>query len=235
MKHLVLPCSVFLVLAGTAVLRAATPLPPWYLEPDTTREGYQFTSGSLNPLPEIDENPNGTPAAEVVVGEFSDGWQNPAVPWASHGLIGDGAWDLGVAGTFSVLSKIAADPPTPDSVFRVDFLIYVAYLYDSNIIVAPELDIVGQSPLDLAYTDVALGTVSNRTYRGRTWTGYLENVTTNQIEWVASTPTVTSGTEPTAVLDTVEIFTKVTVVPEPSSCLLLALSSFICLLCRRRS
>jgi hypothetical protein len=146
MKHLVLPCSVFLVLAGTAVLRAATPLPPWYLEPDTTREGYQFTSGSLNPLPEIDENPNGTPAAEVVVGEFSDGWQNPAVPWASHGLIGDGAWDLGVAGTFSVLSKIAADPPTPDSVFRVDFLIYVAYLYDSNIIVAPELDI-GQTPM----------------------------------------------------------------------------------------
>jgi hypothetical protein len=110
----------------------------------------------------------------------------------------------------------------------------VAYLYDSNIIVAPELDTLGLSPLDLGYTDVALATVSNRTYRGRTWTGYFENVTTDQLGLVVRTPTVTSGTQPTSVLDTVEVFTKVTVVPEPASCLLLALSSFACLLRRHR-
>jgi hypothetical protein len=207
MKRHLLISLVSVIAAGAA--SAATPLPPWYPGPGTTRQGYKFTTNSATPTPEILANPYGAPSASVALGDSNTGWQNPTDPYDLSGVIvadgaGDGAWDLGVAGGFSMVSKFAQAPPPQGSTFSVDFLIYsVAYF---GITEMPLLDTLGLVVEDLNFTDSFVAEDPNSplgVWQGRTWTGTFKGLTTDQISLLIKAPS-----NNIAVLDTVEVFTR---------------------------
>lgn len=200
-------------------VRAATPLPSWYGQRDTTRQGYEFTSGSLTPLPNIAENPYQVSMATVVLGSFSDGWQEPGnLPWPAvndlNGINNDGAWDIGVAGAITVQCKVAANPPPPGMFYRIDFQVYVvAY---RGITALPNFDSQGLMAEDLALTQSTVGPdpfFPGATWEGRKWTGSFNNVSTNVVSFGITAPTINI-----TVVDTMEVFTRATLVPEPSVC-----------------
>lgn len=214
---------------------ASTPLPTWYGDAGTTREGFRFSTSSLPPSPEINENPFGTAVSQVILGDFAAGYQSPADEFATNGVDKDGAWDLGVAGSFSMACKIAASAPAPGETYRVDFLIYAVYYLDSPIIVAPQLDTLGLTAQDLVVTSQQVGHDGFRPYIGKTWTGYFDGVTSDGVGVAVRVPTVSSGPKPTTVLDTFEVFTRVTVVPEPAVPLLVGLTCLVWLPRRKRT
>jgi hypothetical protein len=222
------PIAAYLAACGFSSAIAATPLPAWYGDPDTTRQGYEFTSGSFSPLPEILENPHGTPVASVTLGGFSDGWQDPESEFDLTGVLEDGAWDLGTAGAITVMLKVAENPPEPGTFYRIQFQIYVvAYL---GITALPGLDTLGLTAGDLTFSQTLVATdplFPGATWQGLKWTGYFDNVTTNQIGFAIQAPT-----NNTSVVDTYEVFTQVTLVPEPSA-VLMVFSSFLAWSLRR--
>jgi hypothetical protein len=213
---------------GFSAAIAATPIPTWYGEPDTTRQGYEFTDGSFSPVPEVLENPYGTPVASVTLGGFSDGWQDPDSEFDLTGVLEDGAWDLGTAGAITVILKVAEDPPEPGSFYRIQFQIYVvAYL---GITALPSLDTLGLAAEDLTLSQSLVAPdplFPGATWQGRTWTGYFDSVTTNQIGFAVKAPA-----NNTSVVDTFEVFTQVTLIPEPSAALMI-LASFLAWSLRR--
>lgn len=211
-----MPAAAWFVAGGLHHAMAATPLPSWYGEANTTRQGYTFGTGSLNPAPDILENPYGTPSATVVLGTFSDGWQDPVAPYDLAGVNDDGAWDLGKAGSISVTCPIAPLAAAPGTTYRVDFEVYsVAYF---GITALPLFDSLGLTTNDLIYTQT---TVANdpqfpgASWQGLKWTGYFTNQTSNTISFLIKAPA-----NNTAVVDTFEVFTRMTLIPEPSAFLL---------------
>lgn len=212
-----LPAAACFVVGGLDDAMAATPLPSWYGDSNTTRQGYTFTSGSLSPTPEIHENPYGTPVATVVLGTFSDGWQDPLAPYDLAGVDDDGAWDLGKGGTINLTFQIAPFAAAPGTTYRVDFQVYTVAYY--GITALPSLDTLGLSANDLTLTQ---NTVANdplfpgATWQGLKWTGYFENQTSSTISFQIKAPA-----NNTSVVDTFEVFTLVTVIPEPSAFLLI--------------
>lgn len=217
-----------LAAGGLSDAFAATPLPEWYGEPDTTRQGYLFTNGSLTPAPEILDNPYGTPVATVATGDFSDGWQDPLAPFDLAGVADDGAWDLGTAGAITVMLEVAEDPPEPGTFYRIQFQVYaVAYLGITGL---PGLDTMGLTAEDLTLSQSLVATdpqFPGATWQGLKWTGTFDNVTTNQVAFAVKAP----GNN-ISVVDTFEVFTQVTLVPEPSSSLMI-LASFLAWSLRR--
>lgn len=205
-----------LSVCGFSAATAATPLPLWYGDDGTTRQGYLFTSGVVNPTPEILESPYGMPTATVAVGGFSDGWQDPASEFDLTGVLEDGAWDLGIAGTITVMLEAAQDPPPPGTFYRIDFQVYaVSYL---GITALPTLDTLGLTAGDLTITQsfVAVDPLfPGASWQGLTWTGFYDNMDTNLISFAVKAPF-----NNTSVVDTYEVFTRVTLVPEPSSALM---------------
>ncbi|MBN8456718.1 MAG: hypothetical protein J0M04_02665 [Verrucomicrobia bacterium] len=233
-----IPTALFaplLALASLPTLSASTPLPSWYGEPGTTRQGFRFSTSSQPPVPEISENPYGTATSQVVLGAFAAGYQSPDDEFATNGVLKDGAWDLGVAGSFSMACKIAASAPAPGETYRVDFLIYAVYYLDAPMIQPPWLDTLGLTAQDLAVSTETVGDDGFRPYVGKTWTGYFSGVSGDGISVAVRVPTVTSGTKPTSVLDTFEVFTRVAVVPEPAVPLLAGLTAVFWIVCRKRS
>ena len=186
------------------VARAATPIPAWEGEPNTTRQGYAFTSGSLTPAAEILRNPYQTPAATVTLGTFNDGWQNPQIPWANCGVLRDGAWDIGKAGTIAVTCKVAATLPATG--YRIDFVVYaVAY---RGLTAMPSFECPGLTASNLTLTQAKVATdpkFPSASWEGLKWTGYFDNVTTNTVSFVIKSPANNMS-----VIDTYEVFTKVT-------------------------
>jgi len=223
--------AAILAACGFSAAIAATPLPAWYGEPDTTRQGYEFTNGNLSPLAEVLENPYGTPVASVTLGEFSDGWQDPESEFDLTGVLEDGAWDLGKAGAITVMLKVAEDPPEPGTFYRVQFQVYVvAYL---GITALPGLDTLGLTAGDLTFSQSFVANdplFGGATWQGLQWTGYYDNVTTNQIGFAVKAPA-----NNTSVVDTYEVFTQVTLVPEPSAALMVFASFLAWSLRRSRS
>ena len=220
-----------LAACGFSAATAATPLPAWYGEPDTTRQGYEFTNGGVNPVPEILENPYGTPTSSVTLGGFATGWQNPASPTDLSGVAEDGAWDIGTAGTITVMLKVAEDPPETGTFYRIQFQVYaVAYLGITGL---PGLDTMGLSAEDLTLSQSLVAVdpqFPGATWQGLKWTGTFDNVTTNQVAFAVKAP----GNN-ISVVDTFEVFTQVTLVPEPSSVLMILASLFAWSLRRSRN
>jgi len=216
---------------GIEIVGAATPLPAWYGQANTTREGYEFTNASLTPAATLLENANGTPAAVVSLGSFADGWQDPANPVQLSGVAQNGAWDLGTAGAITVQCAVAANPPVAGTFYRIDFEVYVvAY---KGITALPSLNTLGLAANDLTLTQttVAVDPVfPGATWEGLKWTGYFDNVSTNTVSFAAQSPT-----NNTSIVDTYEVFTRATLVPEPSTILLFILPAAAWLLQRRRS
>jgi hypothetical protein len=50
------------------IAAAGFPLPTWYGESNTTRQGYTFTKGNLTPVAEILQNPYQPPMATITLG-----------------------------------------------------------------------------------------------------------------------------------------------------------------------
>lgn len=225
------PAVAAFAASGLIVVRAATPLPAWYGEPNTTRQGYEFTSASLTPPANILENAYGTPMITVNLGGFSDGWQDPANPIELSGVVANGAWDLGTAGAVTVQCQVGATPPAQGAYFHIDFQVYVvAY---RGITSLPSFESPGFTALNLslAQTTVAQDPqFPGATWEGRTWAGSFDQVTTNTIMFAIRAP----GNN-TAVIDTYEVFTRATLIPEPSAIFMLTLPVIGWSLRRRRS
>ena len=216
--------SFLLVISSAA--HAATPLPVWYGEPNTTRSGYQFSTSSTTPSPEVSVNPYGLPTATVAVGSFSTGWQNPATPFTLPGVEADGAWDLGVSGTMTLMVPFAPAAPGPGQSYRVDFLVYMVG-YDGPTSL-PTLTTPGLAVTDLTSSDALVLADPPGAWRSRTWMGTAENVTGNFATFQLNAPSNGS------VVDTYEIHTRFTLVPEPSVAAGMLVVSGLTLLRRRR-
>ena len=118
-----LPTAAIIAVGGMNVVSAANPLPAWYGEPGSTRTDYIFDNASLTPAPSLTENPFGSPAATVTLGQFAAGWQRPNT-YDLSGVDNDGAWDLGKAGSISVTVPFAQTVPLAGMNFSVDFQVY---------------------------------------------------------------------------------------------------------------
>jgi hypothetical protein len=226
----VLPITAALLCGGFFEVRAATPLPAWYGESDTTRQGYLFTTSSMSPTADILENPYQPPQATVTLGGFADGWQDPANPLELSGVLADGAWDLGMGGTITVSCQVAANPPEAGMFYRVDFEVY-AVAYD-GITALPVLGTAGLLPKGLVLTQTTVAAdpmFPGATWEGLQWTGYFEDLTIDTLAFTLEAPA-----DNTSVVDTLEVFTKVTIVPEPSVAALLVVPALGWVLRRRR-
>jgi hypothetical protein len=226
-----LPVAAILAAGAFSIVRAATPLPVWYGEPNTTRQGYEFTNNSITPSATILENSYGLPITTITLGGFADGWQDPANPIELSGVLANGAWDLGTAGAITAQCRVAANAPLPGSYYRIDFMVYaVAY---RGITALPLFDSLGLTGRDLVLTQTTVAEdpiFPGATWEGRTWTGYFDHVTTNIVGFAIKSPA-----NNTSVIDTYEIFTKATLVPEPSAILLWFMPVAAWSLRRRRS
>jgi hypothetical protein len=164
----------------------------------------------------------------VTLGGFAAGWQNPVSPADLSGVAEDGAWDIGTAGTITVMLKVAEDPPETGTFYRIQFQVYaVAYLGITSL---PGLDTMGLTAEDLTLSQSLVATdpqFPGATWQGLKWTGTFDNVATNQVSFALKAPS-----NNTAVVDTFEVFTQVTLVPEPSSSLMI-LASFLAWSLRR--
>lgn len=227
-----LPRVVAAILAagGAGLLSAATPLPSWNGDPGSTRQGYLFNTGSLSPTANILSNSYGVPVANVTLGNFTSGWQDPAGQYTNPGADGDGAWDLGVSGFIDINVPIATAPAAPGSYYQVDFQVWVvAY---KGITALPLFETIGLSAEDLASSEVLVAPdpeFPGATWQGLTWTGYFDNLTQDDV-----TIRIKAPSNNISVIDTVEVFTLTTLVPEPSSILLLLPAAVAVALRRRR-
>ena len=224
-----LPVAAVLAGGGFNFVRAATPLPVWYGESNTTRQGYEFTTASLTPAATILGNTYGTPMTTIILGFGSDGWQNPAIPEQMSGVMANGAWDLGAAGSITVECQVAANPPPPGAYYHIDFEIYVVAYRD--IMPLPTFDSLGLTPHDLTFTQTTVAqdpVYSSASWEGLMWTGSFDQVTTNNIGFAVRPPV-----NNTSIIDTLEVFTRVTLIPEPSSIVLVILP-VVCWSLRRR-
>jgi hypothetical protein len=169
--------------------------------------------------------------ATITLGAFSDGWQNPANPIQLSGVLSDGAWDFGSAGKISIQVPVIPAPISPGDVYRVEFLIYAVGYRNPTIL--PGLDIPGFIPsgLTLAEGTVAVDPIfPGSSWDFRTWTGELNNVASGAITFNLTSPAGNSS-----VVDTYEVFTRYTLIPEPTGTCLLLMPFVGLILARRRS
>jgi hypothetical protein len=218
--------------AASVTASAATPLPPWYPGPDTTRQGYIFDVDTLTPTANTLDNAQGQPLTTITLGQFNAGYQQPGLPPAVidlNGIDNDGAWDIGIAGT--ILSQITFAPaaPVPGTYYRVDFQVYtVAYGSPYGPL---EFDGQGLTAVDSAMSSIPVANdplFPGGVWNGQTFTGYFDNVTTNTLIFG-----VKATSNNTANIDTYEVITRYTLVPEPSAAVML-LGSVLLLASRRR-
>lgn len=229
------PLFLFLISVVTASMAtAATPLPTWVADPTTTRQGYEFNTGSLTPMANTLDNTNGVPMTTITLGVGSDGWQKPGnLPKpavnATNGVTYDGAYDLGILGT--IVSDIAFAPTaaSPGTYYRVYFQLYTVDY--EGITKVPDFFPNNLTVMDLAMTKVFVANdprIGFATWQGLTWTGYFDNVTSNNLAFGIIAPN-----NNTSIIDTYEVFTRYEVIPETSTNLL-ALGSTLLLMAYRR-
>lgn len=231
--------SVLITLAPLSGFSAAT-LPAWYNAADATHThlAHLFTTDDLTPAPDSNINSNGTPVTTVNLGGFNDGWQEPNtidqsgadIDPGTPGRQTDGAWDLGVAGSIQSEINIAPSAPLSGMFYEVKFQVYAIAL--DSLQRLPELEVVGHTAGDLTRSEVAVDgpTTLSGYWKGITWTGTLQNVNTDQLTFSFNVPT---DVDSTSIIDSYEIFTSYTVVPEPSTSMML-LGSALVLVSRRK-
>lgn len=196
----------------------------------TTRQGWSFDSASLSPAPNPDilENDNGSPTADISLGTLASGWRDPANPNAISGVNSDGAWDLGSSGSITITVPIADAPASLDTHYSVAFQVLVV-AYQDMLTPLPVLGTPGVTVSDLSEAQTTVATEPPfSTWEEITWSGTIDEVTADTITFVIRNPD-----QFTSVVDSCEIFTSTVVVPEPSSPLL-ALLTGITLLTRRQ-
>lgn len=207
---------------------AASVVPSWAGEAGTTHHVYTFSSNTATPAADTAQSTFASPTLTVLPGGAATGWQDPNEEFTSPGVDSDGAWDLGNGGSISFSLPVAAAAAAVGTTYRIDFVIYMVGLVTPNVL--PTLSAVNLAPQDLGIVDAQVqAPVALSRWDSRTWTGYYEGVTTRDITLNFTAPTNGST------VDTFEVYTRVTVVPEPSTSLLaLAAGLAGCLRRRRR-
>lgn len=207
-------------------------LPSWFGDPNTTSQVFLFNSASTSPTPNSSGNPYGTTSASVDVGLFGNGWEDPAnLPLSNPGHDGDGAWDVGAGNDGSITFEVPVAPGSPGlgQSYRLDILIYAVAYRDLQQLPLPS--VLGLAPGDLVLTsnNVLSSRLPAGTWRELTWLAEKQDHMTGAIT-VALTPP--DGA--VSVIDRVEIYTRFTVVPEPSSFLLSLVAALVFFSRRRR-
>ena len=238
-QHASLALCIFVSLAPSSTFAAST-LPLWYNQADVlhTRQGHLFGTNDLTPTPDINSNANGTAQTIVNLGQFADGWQEPNTIQQSgvdvdpdpNNRTGDGAWDLGIAGSIETGINFAPSTPQPGMFYDVEFQIYAVAF--SSLQRLPEFEAVGLSSQDLSYSQETVEgpLVLNATWEGMMWTGTFKNVDSSSLTIRFNVPTDVNST---SIIDSYEVFTRYTLVPEPSASAML-LGSLLVLISRRR-
>jgi MYXO-CTERM domain-containing protein len=212
---------------------AAVTLPSWHGEPNSTSQVFLFNTASLSPAANSSANPHGTATAQVDIGFFGNGWENPVdLPISNPGYDGDGAWDIGAGsdGSITFQVPVAAAPPLPGQFYVVDLLVYVVAFKDLQQL--PVASVLGLAPGDVVLEDSSV--LSSRppagTWNELTWSAVLSGYSNSSITAVLMPP---AGA--VSVIDRVEIYTRVQVVPEPTTAGLAVLSAALLAGRRRRS
>jgi hypothetical protein len=195
---------------------AATVIPIWAGDPGTTQQEYQFDTNSLSPMANALANPFGTPAGTVSITDFfASGWQDPSSASALSGVASDGAWDVGREGTFTVDVPFSPGAPPAGSYYRVDFHVHVVAYQLAGISAVPDLVDGGMTVHDPSFDQITIAPdpeFAAAKWEGLTWAGYFDGVTDpSPISFQIKAPASTLS-----VLDTVEVFTRYSLIPEPS-------------------
>ncbi len=209
--------AALLIAGGGGALHATLSPPSWYGEPGTTRQEFYFDTDSQSASANVLENPCGDSIVTVTLGPYSTGWQDPDNEFDFNRSGGDGAWDLGMGGYLSVDVPFAASPAGGGDWYRVDFHVE-AVAYDAGAFaVLPGFHGEGHTARDLAVSKVLVEDVPPlASWEGLTWTGYYDHVTSNEVGFRVQAPA-----NNVSVVDNLEVFTRFTIVPEPSSATLL--------------
>ncbi len=211
-----------------AQAEGAATVPDWYGGPSSTHQTFFFSNDDPTPVPDQLESAFGAATLTVNTGFAASGWQDPEGAFTSPGIDDDGAWDLGNQGFIEISLPVAALAAEPGTSYKIDFLVYVSGMVTPTAL--PALEAVGLTPQDLTdqtATGPSDGALSR--WDNRTWTGYFDGVTDNTVTFRIQAPTNGS------VIDTFEVYTNVTVVPEPSIALLGLLAGVPVMLRRRRN
>ena len=205
----------------------AAVVPSWSGEAGTTHFTYQFSTGDSTPAPDIAQSGFSSPVLTVMPGFASSGWQDPGAEFTSPGVENDGAWDLGNGGVISISLPVAAAAASLGTTYRIDFVVYaVSFIVPNSL---PAMSALGLSPQDEVIQDSTVEQAPPLSrWDSRTWTGYYEGVASDTITFNITAPTNGST------IDSFEVYTRLTVVPEPSSAGLAMLAGFFGCLRRRR-
>lgn len=203
------------LLAGLVPVATANPPPPeWAGEDDTTSQRYIFTTDNPMAMAEEFDNEYGNPALQVTVDSetapgFGSGWQDPDDDGVTREDSG-GAWELGPNGDITV-SVPFADELSEGFSYDVDF--FVNIVYATGFYGPPSPGIESHTP-DSETVSVQPGfdTAGPVSWDLMVWEGTLTDVQTNTLSFVAD-----STGEFGSLVDTYEVYTDFTLVPEPAT------------------
>lgn len=213
-----------LVAATSSTVQAAAP--SWYPGAESTHQVFRFTTNADPSPASLDVNPHGNPTADITLGRFAAGWQDPTVGFALAGPVTpgapgnprDGAWELGISGTITTTIPFTSAPSFLDVQF------HVTSVYFQDLSQPPIFSTPGFTPVGLAQTTVFIEDDGlGDGWFERTWSGTFIGVTASQIPFH-----LTSAPSGSFIAD-YQIYTNA--VPEPS---LLGLASLAGLLALRR-
>lgn len=192
-------------------VRAATiPTPIWIDDPKITFQSYTFTTDSDEPDPEIRENAFGFPEMSITnirtPGDVGIGYLDPDDPFQP--TRDGGAWDLGPQGFIVVNLPVAFPlPPLPGYFYEVDVFISIVYL--SGLYSAPYVYLTPSTPVVTSDSFFFQEGQTQNIWHVRTAEATLE-MTSNEV-----TILLDAAGPYGSLIDTIEIHTRYTLIPEP--------------------
>lgn len=203
--------AVFLSsIALASVSTAAVFVPAWDGQPGTTSALFTFETSDKQAPPSVVRNPYGS-VSMLVENEttLGAGWMDPAEPFHLT-RNGTGAWDLGQNGLISIVVPVSEGGA--GSVHAIDLFMHVVW-YQGPMGV-PEYGVDGLSPSHENSVDSLLQADGPGAWYQTVWEAGFDNVTENELTLEIQAPW--NG----AVVESIAIYTRSTVIPEPSSLLL---------------
>jgi len=209
--------SIFgLLFGGFQSTFAAIALPLWVGDPQTTSCGYLFETNDDTPSPDSEANPYG--ASQGFVSVASDGtgtgWQDPVEAFNITMTPDSGAWDLGISGTVEIDLKVGPDLTAGQS-YEVEFQVRSISYILPGLIPLPSLSADGLTPdSETSMTELFLvdPVFSSASWQEEVWEGVFKGVTDENLTFVISAPN-----DGTSVVESVEIFTRYTLIETPPS------------------